>query len=78
MDAINRERIALRQSALKPLGISSTMSRVLSAQVQMTGLEAEILALPALAGGQAVMQNPSTGAQKFVFGISAFGGSDEF
>ena len=78
MDAINRERAALRQSALKPLGISSTVSRVLGAQVQLTGLEAEILALPVLTGGQALMQNPSTGAQKFVFGISAFGGTDEF
>jgi len=80
MDSVRMERLAAQEQIAKQLGIPIAGGRVMAMETSAAGLEAEILALPVLTGGQALMQNPTTGANKFVFGISAFGGAsqDEF
>lgn len=78
MDSVRKEREATRAQALKNAGVPEGLTRVMASQAGLAGLEAEIMALPVLTGGQALMQNPTTGANKFVFGVSAFGGQDEF
>lgn len=76
MQGIGAERRAHQHNALKPLGVNADLARTMSAQVGATGLEAEILALPVWTGDQVVLQ--SGGTLKFMWGLSAFGGDDEF
>ncbi len=73
MDSIKVYRDQARKHALRPLGVSSRGVRGFAREVQMTGLEAEILQLPFYGGDVQALQDATTGAPFFMVGISAVG-----
>ena len=77
MEGIDLERRQARRNALRPLGISADVDRLLVSHLRSMGLEAEILALPMYQGDVAEMMT-SGGDLMFIFGLSDFWGSDLF
>ena len=75
MHGIDLERRQQRRNALRPLGISADVDRLLVTQLRAMGMEAEILALPMYQGDEAVLMT-SGGSPMFIFGLSDPFGSD--
>lgn len=78
METILIERRAGRRNALRTLGVNPDVTRGLVGQVQLTGREADLLALPFYVGqsGMQELQQAGTGTVFFMAGISAVSGSD--
>lgn len=74
-------RRAIKEAALKGLGIQSRDNVLFAGQVRLRGEEANILALPPYAGEVLgdfpLLQNPVTGNPYFMVDVSAVDGPDE-
>lgn len=78
MRELDRYRGSLMRLARAAMGVQSSGQKGTEASARSSGLESLIAALPVDVEELAPLQDMTTGAALFMFGLSSFGGDDPF